>query len=526
MHQPPFVSVITVCRNDRINLVSTAESLKKQICNDFEWVVIDAASVDGTVEYIRSIALERIVWTSEPDSGIYEAFNKGAALSRGAYVVYICAGDQIASSDTLIKVKEFIEQNPGGDIYYGDAFDVRAGEVEGRREARHHDTIWWNLFTHHQAMFYSRRCFELARYDATYRIGGDYAFTAELLHKGAVAIRMPLTTANFQIGGTSYRNYWLGEQENWRTRRELGVSLPARMAIWTAHAAIRMGRLYAPRLYRRFRYAQGGQRDQGTAVRKLAEERPVDFSLEGIRVRKTSLDEAADTITHKIGTNKAFSVFTLNLDHITKLRSDPEFCSAYRKAAMILPDGFPIAMAGRFALREPVERVCGSDLIAPLCERANRQRLSVFFYGTNADTLSICTKVLREEMPNLRIAGCLAPGMGFDAWSDETTRDIETIAKSGSDIVFVALGAPRGEIFAARLAERLPRGACISIGAGLDFIAGTQKRAPTIARRLGLEWLWRLAHDPRRLFIRYVKSLMVFPSVMLSALRTRSAQTD
>lgn len=103
-------------------------------------------------------------------------------------------------------------------------------------------------------MFYGRRCFDVARYDTSYRIGGDYAFTAHLLARGLAAVHMPFVTANFLLGGTSHRNYWLGERENWRTRRELGMSLPLRAGVWSAHAAIRLGRVYAPWFYRRFRY--------------------------------------------------------------------------------------------------------------------------------------------------------------------------------------------------------------------------------------------------------------------------------
>jgi exopolysaccharide biosynthesis WecB/TagA/CpsF family protein len=512
----PLFSVITACRNDRVNLQATKRSLATQTCRDFEWVVIDGASDDGTVEDLAAPPVERTRISSEPDSGIYDAFAKGAERAEGRYLVYLCAGDTFAEDDTLARVKSFIADQPGADLYYADAYDVGRDGIVGLRAARSHETIWWNLFAHHQAMFYARSCFAVRNYERSYRIGGDYAFTAEILHRGARAVRMPFVTARFQLGGTSYRNYWLGERENWRTRRELGYSVATCAAVWAAHAAIRIGRTQTPWLYERFRYAAKSK----PAAAEVVANRPAStIWVAGLEVTTWPLDATVDAIVGDVSKGAAFSVNTLNLDHVTKLRDDAEYRRIYGTARYVVPDGFPIAMAGSLALGRRVPRVCGSDLIEPLCARAGAERLPVFLYGSEMQHLETAADVLRERYPRLRIAGSKSPSMGFDPTSEEADRDIGEIARSGAKLVFVALGAPRGEVFSAKLAERLGSGAALSIGAGLDFIAGAQQRAPHVFRRTGLEWLWRLANDPRRLAGRYARSAATLPRVLAGARR-------
>ncbi len=226
MTEPSF-SVVTICFNDKANLEKTARSVLSQEGADLEWVVVDGASKDGTVEFLQDLSgrYQRLRSMSEPDKGIYDAFNKGVRLSRNRYITFICAGDSFCGPDTLKKVAAFATANPNHGLYYGDALEIDAAGAKFLRKARHARKIWWNLFTHHQAIFYDRSCFDRILYDTRYRIGGDYALTAELLQKGATAAQMPFETAQFLLGGTSQRNYWLGERENWVARRKLGTPI-------------------------------------------------------------------------------------------------------------------------------------------------------------------------------------------------------------------------------------------------------------------------------------------------------------
>ena len=522
MRRRPRFSIITVCFNDKPNLLHTAESIASQSSDDWEWVVVDGASNDGTKEYLEGLDLPGLRWISEPDDGIYNAFNKGADMSCGDYLVYICAGDRFCESETLEKIAAFMSANPGQDIYYADSFEVDGAGNRYLRQARSHDKIWWNLFTHHQAIFYSKSCFEQTRYNEDYRIGGDYAFTAELLHNGATAIKMPFATAEFLLGGTSYQNYWKGEEENWHSRRQLGVPVVQCAGIYAAHALIRWGRTTTPALYRLFRYGQAPSQSAETADEKPAKA-PADdahmepFDVAGVRINCSSLDDAVDKIMEEKKTGQAFSVFTLNLDHVAKLRTDGRFREAYANSRVNLPDGFPIALAGRLAGRK-VSRACGSDLIEPICERAAKNGMSVFLFGSTDEVLAECARELVQKAPGLKIAGRHAPPQGFDPFGPHADNVVDMIRRSEADFCFVALGAPKQELFSAQAAKSLDKTAFVCIGAGLDFITGAQNRAPEFCRKYGMEWLWRLANNPTRLARRYLASAYVLPSVLLASL--------
>ena len=123
--------------------------------------------------------------------------------------------------------------------------------------------------------------------------------------------------------------------------------------------------------------------------------------------------------------------------------------------------------------------------------------------------------------PGLRITAKIAPPMGFDPYGPEADKALEALRASNAQLVFLALGAPKQEIFAARAQRSLPNVGFLSIGAGLDFIAGTQTRAPRWFRQRAMEWLWRALTDPRRLAKRYARCALLLPGLAWDALSRR-----
>lgn len=245
------------------------------------------------------------------------------------------------------------------------------------------------------------------------------------------------------------------------------------------------------------------------------------FLVEGMSVQPFSLEQASHRICDDVATGKAFPVFTINLDHVVKLRRDTAFREAYERAPIVLPDGFPIVLTGRLQRRN-VQRTTGSDLIEPLCEEAARRGLPILLYGSTFETLTKAARYLKSHHPDLEIAGIYAPPNGLDVLSDQASESIDFIRNSGARICFVALGAPKQEIFADRCAQQMDDGiAFLCIGAGLDFLAGQQRRAPKVFQKTGMEWLWRLMNNPRRLAKRYLECLYVFPGVLLEGLARR-----
>ncbi len=245
------------------------------------------------------------------------------------------------------------------------------------------------------------------------------------------------------------------------------------------------------------------------------------FLIDGLAVNAETTSSIVSRIVSEVGNEVSFSVFTLNLDHVVKLRRDEAFRLAYEKARYITADGMPIVWAGRlFGAR--TERVTGADLIEPLCTEAARRDLPVFLFGSQFASLSGAAERLCAGNPTLTIAGICAPEQGFEPTSDNADQYIEQVAQSGARICFVALGAPKQEIFAARASQLTEGIAFVCIGAGLDFLAGTQKRAPRWVGRIGAEWVWRLLSDPKRLARRYFDCLLILPSLFIPGRRRQA----
>lgn len=241
-----------------------------------------------------------------------------------------------------------------------------------------------------------------------------------------------------------------------------------------------------------------------------------DFLIENLRVSTRSLSEAAVHICDAAGSAAAQTVFTLNLDHVVKMRNDPAFRAAYGRAGLITADGFPVVWAGSLQGFH-FDRVAGSDLISPICAEAARTRKAIFFFGSSTDVLHQSSQALKDGNPDLRIAGVLAPPQGFSPNSAEAMRCIDIIRRSGADLCFVALGAPKQELFSDFAKQRLPNVSFVCIGAGLDFITGAQVRAPYWMQRAGLEWLWRVTKSPGRLLHRYLLCIAALPGFLVRA---------
>ena len=227
-----------------------------------------------------------------------------------------------------------------------------------------------------------------------------------------------------------------------------------------------------------------------------------------------------DDIARHFEDGRGFTLATLNLDHCVKLGRDPAFRDAYRAHSHVVADGNPIVWLSRRAGRE-VDLIPGSELIDPLSALAARKDVPVALFGSTQETLAAAATALEARHPGLRVVARLAPPHGFDVESAAADAMIEELGQSGARLCFLALGAPKQERFAIRAATALPSCGFVSIGAGLDFIAGTQTRAPRLVRRLKMEWLWRMALNPRRLTARYAACAAILPGLMQEASRQR-----
>lgn len=219
-------------------------------------------------------------------------------------------------------------------------------------------------------------------------------------------------------------------------------------------------------------------------------------------------EETLGQITQWAAGRESRYVCICNVHSVVTTTNDVEFKIAVNNADMATPDGAPIAWALRRLGHPGQERINGPDLMMKYLAQAERLGQSVFFYGSTESTLARLRVALNGQFPALRIAGTHSPP--FRPLSREEDESIvEMINKSGANVVFVGLGCPKQEKWMAEHRGRV-RGVMVGVGAAFDYHAGVVKRAPLWWQRNGLEWLYRLGSEPRRLFKRYMVTNTLF----------------
>lgn len=248
-----------------------------------------------------------------------------------------------------------------------------------------------------------------------------------------------------------------------------------------------------------------------------------ESAADRVRVNAPSRAALLEALEDRLDRGAGFAVATLNLDHVVKLRRDPDFAAAYAAQTHVTADGNPIVWVLRLA-GHAVELTPGSELVAPVAALAARRGVPVALFGSDQASLEAAARALQDRCPGLDVAACIAPPMGFDPQAPAADALMRDLHASGARIVFLALGAPKQEVFAARLLAAFPDMGALSIGAGLDFLSGRQTRAPWLARKLALEWAWRLASNPGRLWRRYRDCFIILPGLAATAVRLRRSR--
>ena len=223
----------------------------------------------------------------------------------------------------------------------------------------------------------------------------------------------------------------------------------------------------------------------------------------------------------RLAAGQGFALATINLDHLVKLRESAAFRGAYGAQDLIVADGNPIVWLSRLA-RRPVSLVPGSDLVEPLARVAAKAGAAVALVGSTQAALDAAALHLAQTVPGLTVVLCHAPAMGFDPTGPLADQILADLVRLDVGLCFVALGAPKQEAFAAHGRKLAPKVGFASVGAGLDFIAGHQARAPALVRRIAMEWAWRALTSPRRLIPRYAACAAILPGQIMAAWRLRS----
>jgi N-acetylglucosaminyldiphosphoundecaprenol N-acetyl-beta-D-mannosaminyltransferase len=244
------------------------------------------------------------------------------------------------------------------------------------------------------------------------------------------------------------------------------------------------------------------------------------FDTTTLRVNIPDKATALSTVAKRLAARQGFALATINLDHLVKLRANPTFRAAYAAQDFIVADGNPIVWLSRLA-RKPVHLVPGSELVLPLARLAAEAGVGIALIGSTDAALEAAAAHLMQAIPNLIVTMRHAPPMGFDPESPEAASIFHEMSARNVGLCFVALSAPKQEIFAARGRSLAPEIGFASIGAGLDFLSGDQTRAPVWVRKIAMEWLWRALSSPRRLIPRYAACFAILPSEVKNALDQR-----
>ena len=221
----------------------------------------------------------------------------------------------------------------------------------------------------------------------------------------------------------------------------------------------------------------------------------------GVNIANVTLVQAVDAITRAADDRRSLTQFAfVNADCLNIVQGDDDYRRVLDNAAAVYGDGSGVRYACKLTGQHIVDNVNGTDLFPLLCEEAAKQGKSIFFLGGRPGVAFRAAERAARRYPGLRIAGYQH---GF---FDEKFHDlvVERVNASRADILLVALGAPKQEKFIASLAPRLDVGAAVGVGGLFDFLGQEVDRAPVLMRRLGLEWLVRWFHEPKRLLKRYL----------------------
>jgi N-acetylglucosaminyldiphosphoundecaprenol N-acetyl-beta-D-mannosaminyltransferase len=222
----------------------------------------------------------------------------------------------------------------------------------------------------------------------------------------------------------------------------------------------------------------------------------------GVRVDATTYAHAAEQILGWAQRGESRYVCVAAVNNVIEAQEDPGYHAVIEAADLVTPDGMPLVWGLRLLGVAGASRVYGPDLTPAVCALAATHGVPVGFYGGTEDVLERLTARLQQRLPGLRIVYRSSPPFR-PSTPEEERRTVEDLHRSGARILFVGLGAPKQERWMAAHKHRV-NAVMLGVGAAFDFLAGSKRQAPGPVQRLGLEWLYRLAHEPRRLWRRYL----------------------
>lgn len=244
----------------------------------------------------------------------------------------------------------------------------------------------------------------------------------------------------------------------------------------------------------------------------------------GVGIHPVSLEAAVGRV---IGwamesNSRARSVCVSGVHGVIEAQDNTDFCQILNTADLNVPDGMPMVWIGRLAGFRMMGRVFGPDLMLEVCKESSRRGMSHFFYGGNEGVAEELAMKMTNAFPGLKVSGTFCPP--FRPLRDEERREIiTTINKSQTDFLWVGLSTPKQERWMHEMLPHLSVKVAFAVGAAFDYNTGRLRRAPVWMQQTGLEWLFRLMQEPRRLFKRYLVNNPRFAALLtMQLLRMKS----
>lgn len=252
MTNPPLFSIVTIGLNNLNGFKKTHKSLSAQSYQKYEWIIVDGASTDGTIDYVHQNNLNNFC-ISEKDGGLYDAMNKGVKRATGDYILFLNAGDSLADADILSTLSKSIAAH-APDFIYGDALEERLCQHPFYKKSRSHKKFIHGMFTHHQSMLYRRAMIKGLKYNDSYKIAADYDFTVQFLLRVQKIHYIPCAICIFEQGGISQRQMHLGRLEQFKIRKNLTLcSFSKNTTVIAVQYLSALLKNVSPLLYEKFR---------------------------------------------------------------------------------------------------------------------------------------------------------------------------------------------------------------------------------------------------------------------------------
>ncbi len=244
------------------------------------------------------------------------------------------------------------------------------------------------------------------------------------------------------------------------------------------------------------------------------------IALSGVLVDRVGVAQAGRRIEAFLSAERLHQVLTVNLDFLRIAQADARFRETINEADLAVADGMPLVWASRLTGRRLPERVTGNALVDECCRLAAVTRREVFLLGGRPGVAEEAARTIERRYPGAVIAGVYSPPFGPPS-AEEDRRMVDLVNRSGARFLFVALGAPRQDLWIRAHRHQLDVGVAMGVGCTLDLLAGAVSRAPGWMQVAGLEWLHRFRLEPRRLWQRYlINDTRMFVRLMVDSARS------